>query len=141
MSPAELENHIGDIEDLCLAIKEHLSGLRACLVSLRPSAESPPAFHSVVHNLPPGKMDRAILIYVISCQIDAYTESRNQYSVTDFRKHCEPLLAKYFCQEDLSPSNNGAPKWIERFSYAHCKIAERRGYIHQANGVYVKLST
>jgi len=141
MSPAELENHLDHIEGQCLAIEEHLSQLRAHLASLRHGAESPPFFHSVACNLPPGKMDRAILIDVISCQINAYTESRAQYSVTDFRKHCEPLLARYFRQEDLNPSDNGAPKWIDRFGYAHCKIAAMRGYIHQANGVYVKLST
>lgn len=86
-------------------------------------------------------MNRAILIDVISCQIGIYTEGRGSYNIQGFRKHCEPLLFEYFHQEDLELSDSGAPKWIDRFGYAHGKIAVRRGYIHQANGVYVKLST
>jgi len=141
MSPAELANHLDHIEGQCHAIEEHMSRLSAHLAALRHGAESPPAFRNVIHNLPPGKMDRVIFIDVISCQIDAYTENRGKYNIKDFRKHCEPLLAKCFHQEDLEPSDSGAPKWIDRFGYAHSKIAERRGYIHQSNGTYVKLSS
>ena len=141
MSPAELENHLDHIEGQCRAIADHLSQLNAHLANLRHGAESSPAFHSVIHKRPPGKMDRAILIDVISCQIDAYTENKGKYNIKDFREHCEPLLAKCFHQEDLEPSDSGAPKWIDRFGYAHRKIAEWRGYIHQSNGIYVKLST
>ena len=87
-------------------------------------------------DLPPGKMDRAIFFDVISSRIDDYIKDRLKYSIKDFRKHCEPLLAKCFRQKDLEPDHGGSPKWFERFSYAHRPIAERRGYIGDKNGVY-----
>jgi hypothetical protein len=141
MDSVELASRLDPIEDHCRAIGEHLFHLSAHLASLRQGAESPPAFHNVIHNLPPGKMDRAVFFDVISCEIDAYIESRGQYNIKDFRKHCEPLLAKFFRQQDLEPSEKGTPKWYDRFSYAHRPIAERRGYVHSLRGVYVRLST
>ena len=141
MDSAELENHLDHIEGSCRALADHLSQLNAHLANLRHGAESPPAFHNVIHNLPPGKMDRNVFFDVIVSQIDAYIENRGQYSIKDFRKHCEPLLVKHFHQQDLEASDKGTPKWFNRFSYAHRPIAERRGYIHQSNGIYVKLSS
>jgi hypothetical protein len=143
MDSIELANHLDHIEDQCRAIEEHLSHLSAYLASLRQGAESFSAFYNVIRNLPlpPGKMDRAVFFDVISCEIDAYIESQGQYNIKDFRKHCEPLLAKFFRQQDLEPSEKGTPKWYDRFSYAHRPIAERRGYIHSSGGVYVMLGS
>ena len=87
-------------------------------------------------DLPPGKIDRAVLFDVISSHIDDYIEDRHKYNIKDFRKYCEPALATYFRRGDLEPGHNGLPKWYDRFGYAHRPIAERRGYIGDKTGVY-----
>ena len=55
-----------------------------------------------------------------------------EYPVEKFREHCEPFLP--IGTADLEKDCDGAPKWIDRFNYAHMKAAKRRGFLSDGKG-------
>ena len=86
--------------------------------------------------LEPGRMDRAKLLYIISEQLQVYTDGCHEYRLGNFRRHCEPHLKKYLCQNDLELDADSKPRWHERFNYAHKSIAELLGYVTADGKVY-----
>jgi hypothetical protein len=141
MTPADLVNFLDHMEGQCHCIENELTNLRALITSIRHNSESPPAFRSCIQNLPSGKMNRAVLFNAIISQYEDFTASRGRYNVKEFRQLCEPLIAKHFHAQDVELDREGTPKWYGRFSYAHCQHASNYGYIHEANGFFVMVST
>lgn len=88
--------------------------------------------------LPPGKMKRATLISIIALTYEDFIKTRGQYDVRELREHCNPLLTRHFCSEDLELDSDRVPRWHGRFAYAHKQIATDNGYLHARDGIYVK---
>jgi hypothetical protein len=72
------------------------------------------------------KMPRSVIFYTIVTQLPVFLESRSEYQIREFREHCKPFLP--IGTADLEKEFSGAPKWIERFTYAHNEVAQRRGF-------------
>ena len=72
------------------------------------------------------KMPRGAILDTIVTQLPVFLESRSEYQVQEFREHCKPFLP--IGTADLEEDFSGAPKWIDRFTYAHNEVAQRRGF-------------
>ena len=72
------------------------------------------------------KMPRGAILDTIATQLPVFLESRSEYQIQKFREHCEPFLP--IGTADLEKDCSGAPKWIDRFTYAHNEVAQRRGF-------------
>ena len=90
--------------------------------------------------LEPGCISRAKLLYVISEQLPIYTKGCHEYRLSNFRKHCESHLKKYFRRDDFDLNADQTLKWHGRFNYAHKSVAELLGYVAGANGQVYRLS-
>jgi hypothetical protein len=125
------------LEEIERQVMVVLDLVRAALTNPPINSPAPAQLEQV---LPPGKMKKSMLDRIIGSQYEDWISNRGRYNVKEFRQHCEPLLRKHFCHEDLGPDCDGLPRWYGRFSYAHKDIAGQYDYIHESGGIYVMCS-
>jgi hypothetical protein len=85
----------------------------------------------------PGKVVRTVLVDLIGVELRAFAKDRPSYKVSEFRRHCEPLLAGHLRQGDVMTDSDGRPMWHGRFDYAHKQVAvDILGFTTAGDGTY-----